>query len=50
MLEGMFSDVVAQIYLVAYSQLLLSPIPRDTLKYFAVSVPQHIRFAELRKK
>ena len=33
-----------------YSRLSLSRIPRDPLKYFEVSVPRHIRFAELRKK
>ena len=30
-------------------QLSLSRIPRDCLKYFEISVPRHIRFAELRK-
>ena len=33
-----------------YSRLSLSRIPRDTLKYFKISVLWHIRFAELRKK
>ena len=33
-----------------YSRLSLSRIPRDSLKYFEISVPGHIRFAELRKK
>ena len=28
----------------------LSRIPRDSIKYFEISVPRHIRFAELRKK
>ena len=32
-----------------YSRLSLSRIPRDSLKYFEVSVVRHIRFAELRK-
>ena len=32
-----------------YSRLSLSRIPRDSLKYFEISVPRHIRFAELRK-
>ena len=32
-----------------YSQLSLSRIPRDSLKYFEISVPRHIRFAKLRK-
>ena len=33
-----------------YSRLSLSRSPRDFLKYFEISVPRHIRFAELRKK
>ena len=33
-----------------YSRLSLSRIPMDSLKYFAISVPWHIRIAELRKK
>ena len=33
-----------------YSRLSLSRIPRDSLKYFEISVPRHIRFEELRKK
>ena len=33
-----------------YSRLSLSRIPRDSLKYFEISVPRHIRFAELRNK
>ena len=33
-----------------YSRLSLSRSPRDSLKYFEISVPQHIRFAELEKK
>ena len=33
-----------------YSRLSLSWIPRDSLKYFEISVPRHIRFAELGKK
>ena len=33
-----------------YSRLSLSRIPRDSLKYFEISVVRHIRFAELRKK
>ena len=32
------------------SRLSLSRIPWDSLKYFEISVPRHIRFAELRKK
>ena len=32
-----------------YSQLSLSQSPRDSLKYFEISVPRHIRFAELKK-
>ena len=34
---------------IKYSRLSLSRIPRDSLKYFEISVPRHIRFAELRK-
>ena len=33
-----------------YNRLSLSQSQRDSLKYFEKSVPQHIRFAELRKK
>ena len=33
-----------------YSRLSLFRIPRDSLKYFEIFVPRHIRFAELRKK
>ena len=33
-----------------YSRLSLSRIPTDFLKYFEISVPRHIRIAELRKK
>ena len=33
-----------------YSRLSLSRSPRDSLKYVEISVPRHIRFAELRKK
>ena len=33
-----------------YSRLSLSRIPRDSLKYFEISVVRHIRFAELWKK
>ena len=36
--------------LMKYSRLSLSRIPRDSLKYFEISVVRHIRFAELRKK
>ena len=32
-----------------FSRLSLSRIPRDSLKYFEISVPRHIRIAELRK-
>ena len=34
----------------SYSRLSLSRIPRDSLKYFEISVVRHIRFAELRNK
>ena len=36
--------------LTEYSRLSLSRIPKDSIKYFEISVPRHIRFAELRKK
>ena len=32
-----------------YSRLSLSRSPRDSLKYFEISVPQHTRFTELRR-
>ena len=35
---------------IKYSRLSLSRIPRDSLKYFEISIPRHIRFAELKKK
>ena len=45
---------ISEVHLTAcryvYSQLSLSRIPRDSLKYFEISVVRHIRFAELRKK
>ena len=34
---------------IIYSRLSLSRSPRDSLEYFEISVPRHIRFAELRK-
>ena len=33
-----------------YSRLSLSRSPRDSLEYFEISVPWHIRFAEVKKK
>ena len=33
-----------------YIRLSLPISPRDSLKYFEISVPRHIIFAELRKK
>ena len=49
------SDVLAMsphpyFFVVFYSRLWLSQSPRYSLKYFEISVPRHIRFAELRKK
>ena len=32
-----------------YSRLSLSRSPRDSLKYFEIHVPRHIRFAQFRK-
>ena len=40
---------LGNVIITKYSQLSLSRIPRDPLKYFEISVPRHIRFAELRK-
>ena len=34
---------------VIYSLLSLPQTPRDSLKYFEISIPRHIRFADLRK-
>ena len=34
---------------IKYSRLSLSRNPRDSLKYFEISVPRQIRFADLRK-
>ena len=34
---------------VKYSRLSLSRSPRDSLKYFKISIPRHIRFVKLRK-
>ena len=33
-----------------YNRLSLSRIQRDSVEYFEISVPRHIRFAELRRK
>ena len=33
-----------------YSRLSLSRIPRDSLKYFEISVPRHIRFCRIEEK
>ena len=33
-----------------YSRLSLSRNRRDSMKYFEISLPRHIRFADLRKK
>ena len=44
------SVIVALPAYALYSRLSLSRIPRDSLKYFEISVPRHIRIAELRKK
>ena len=37
------------IYLFIYSQLSLPRIPRDSLKYFEIFVPRHIRVERVRK-
>ena len=36
-------------YIKTYSRFSLSRSPRKSLEYFEISVPRHIRFAELRK-
>ena len=38
-----------QMYSIIYSRLSLSRIPRDSLKYFEISVPRHIRVERVRK-
>ena len=43
-------DSITKTSLFKYSRLSLSRIPRASLKYFEISVPRHIRFAEFRKK
>ena len=44
-----FLKSVLETQFLMYSRLLLFRIPRDSLKYFEISVARHIRFAELRK-
>ena len=44
-----FLDFSIKIICCGYSRLSLSRIPRGSLKYFEISVPRHISFAELRK-
>ena len=44
------SDPLEPMSVCWYSRLSLSRIPRDSLKYFEISVPRHIRFEEWRKK
>ena len=49
-----FRDFVCSLYPKAilfylYSRLLLTRIPRDSLKHFEISVPRNIRVAEVRK-
>ena len=42
--------LATRVFLVSlYSRLSLSRIPRDSIKYCEISVPRHIRVAELRK-
>ena len=51
MLSAEFAESVnGEKNVIAYSRLSLSQIPRDSIKYFAISEPRHIRYAELRKK
>ena len=37
------------LFLLRYSRLPLSRIPRGSMEYFEIPIPRHIRFAELRK-
>ena len=46
--DTLLLDAIHEIF--RYSRLSLCRIPRDSLKYFEISVPRHIRFAEFRKK
>ena len=48
LLFSFFKSILETQFLM-YSRLSLSRIPRDSLKYFEISVARHIRFAELRK-
>ena len=45
-MKSAFQPRVQNTYIL-YSRLSLSRIPRDSLKYFEISVPRHIRFADL---
>ena len=50
MSSGSMTQQPMRVSLHIYSPLFsLSQSPRDSLKYFQISVPRHIRFAELRK-
>ena len=42
-------DLFFFIYIYIYSRLSLSRIPRDSLKHFEISVPQHIRVERVRE-
>ena len=46
---NMLGIVIRTDEILEYSRLPLSRSPRDSLKYIEISVPRHIRFAELRK-
>ena len=45
-----YHEYVSLFHIYVYSRLSLSRTPRDSLKYFEISVVRHIRFAELSKK
>ena len=49
-LAPLILGIIVSVCYMIYNRLSLSRIPRDSLKYFEISVPRHIRFAELRKK
>ena len=54
MSKGILSHIVAHMSSLVnhleYRRLSLSQSPKDSVKYFEISIPQHIRFAELREK
>ena len=43
------ADYIHRVVKVKYSRLSLSQIPRDSIKYFEISVPRHVRVERVRK-